>query len=912
MKNLYVCLTIFLITTLSYAQGAANNWYFGENAGLTFSTTPPSILNDGKLNTLEGCATISDTSGKLLFYTDGTTVFTRNHEIMQNGSGLFGDSSSTQSAIIIPKPLDPNIYYIFTVDVVRVYQNGPTETNGMNYSIVDFSSNPDGEVISKNINLLGFSAEKLSAVVKGCDTDTIWMVGLSTASGNLSEADLNTFYSYEITSTGINRTPVISRVNMPITERRGNLKFSPDGNKLACANVMDGLYLFDFNSATGVITNPERISFSSIINYPYGVEFSPSNRFLYVNNYNESDTNRPLPPSEQFSTLIQLDLQAANVSSSAIEIDNQNLYRSSLQLGPDGKIYRSMSREYEDGLPFLSVIDNPDALGIACNYIDRAISLPAGMRSNQGLPPFNQSLFNTVDIIQNDISTSILNLCEDETYTLTYDNIPGVNYTWYKDGSLLSGEIANEITISKPTGVSLPYTENYELKIEFNDGTCPLRGLAEVVYYAYPEPPLTPVTLINCEDSESSDGLSAFILNDATPLITGNDPNLSAIFYETEQDAQNGLNALDPEVFFNTVPNQTLYAYIANPADCNIIVPFQVGVSNNQSRTVILNQCDIEEDGYAGFNLRDADAELTGNQLNNPEVFYYLTEEAALLKTSDEILPELYLNETPYLQIIYARLENNASCYAIHKVELTVNELPNFELSEESYYCASMFPEKIVIEPDYQLELNSNYSYQWLPEGQTTPYLETNLTGQHTLTVTNTDTGCEKSKTIDIIERELAAIVSIETTDLSENNTATITITGNGNYEFALEEEGPYQDENVFNNLVPGFYTLFVRSKDGCGIVSEDFSILGYLKYFTPNGDGYHDYWQVRGVNDEIQGNTVIYIYDRYGKLLKQLSGRSQGWDGNFNGRPLPSDDYWFHIIFEDGREVKSHFTLKR
>ncbi len=902
--KLFFTIFIFLLSlSYTYSQGAANNWYFGDNAGITFSTNPPSALNNGKLNTIEGCASISDTGGNLLFYTDGSLVYNRNHEVMINGTGLLGDKSSSQSAIIIPKPLDTNIYYVFTVD--NAIDGG---NDGVNYSVVDFTNNPDGEITDKNIKLLSNSAEKLSAVVRGCDTDTIWMVTLSTESGG--EGNLDTFYAFSISTTGVNTNPVKSRVSMTVDDVRGNLKFSPDGTKLACANMQSGLYLLDFNSATGRARNPLSIPLNSPDFAPYGVEFSPDNRYLYVSSSNDLPINGSA--IDHSSSLFQYDLQNTDIISSQVIIEDQNtLYRGSLQLGPDGRIYRAMSGNYDRGLPYLSVIDQPNSAGLACNYILNAINLGSG-NSLQGLPPFNQSLFNTVDIIQNNVSSSILNLCADESYVLSYDNVPGAIYTWYKDGAVVTGETTNQITISRPANSTLPYNEQYELTIDFNDGTCPLRGLAEVFYYDYPSQPLNPVTLINCEDSESSDGLSAFNLNEATPLITGNDPTLSAIFYETQQDAQNGVNALDPDVYYNTSPNQTLYAYIANPADCNVIVPFQLGVSNNQSRTVILNQCDIEEDGYAGFNLRDADSELIGNQLNNPEVFYYLTEEAALLKTSDELLPDLYLNETPYLQTIYARLENNASCYAIHKVELTVNELPNFDLMEEAYYCATTFPEKTVIQPDYQLDSRDNYAYQWLPEGQTTEYLETNLIGQHTLTVTNLDTGCERSRTVNIIERELATIVSIETTDLSDNNTAIITVSGNGNYEFALDETGPYQDENIFNNLVPGFYTLFVRSKDGCGIVSEDFSILGYLKYFTPNGDGYHDYWQVRGVNDEIQPNTVIYIYDRYGKLLKQLSARSQGWDGNFNGRPLPSDDYWFHIIFEDGREVKSHFTLKR
>ena len=150
---------IFIVCLFSafglFAQGPANNWYFGGGAGINFNTSPPTVLNDGNLNTLEGCASISNDEGQLLFYTDGTTVYDRTGSIMENGSGLLGDQSSTQSAIIIPKPLSTTIYYIFTVDVLRVdFQTNIISSNGVNYSIVDFSENPNGVITSKNIKLL--------------------------------------------------------------------------------------------------------------------------------------------------------------------------------------------------------------------------------------------------------------------------------------------------------------------------------------------------------------------------------------------------------------------------------------------------------------------------------------------------------------------------------------------------------------------------------------------------------------------------------------------------------------------------------------------------------------------------------------------------------------------------------------
>jgi gliding motility-associated-like protein len=94
--------------------------------------------------------------------------------------------------------------------------------------------------------------------------------------------------------------------------------------------------------------------------------------------------------------------------------------------------------------------------------------------------------------------------------------------------------------------------------------------------------------------------------------------------------------------------------------------------------------------------------------------------------------------------------------------------------------------------------------------------------------------------------------------------------------------------------------------------VSKEVAVVGAPKFFTPNGDGYNDYWNVKGTNTAANSKSVIRIFDRYGKLLKQIFPNSNGWDGTFNGQAIPSDDYWYTVVLEDGREIKGHFALKR
>lgn len=918
MRALAVPVFLFLWINLCQAQGAANNWYFGNRAAITFETSPPTALSGSSLNTLEGCSTISTEDGKLLFYTDGQSIYLPNGTVMKNGDGLLGDPSSTQSAIIVPLPNNNKLYYVFTVDVLGVPRDddAPYQTGGVNYSIVDFTNDTDGEVTTKNKHLLDFSAEKLSAVLQGCDSDTVWLVTLSTTTSAIpnrrQDYFFNTFYAYAITPTGVSTTPVKSMVGLQIDDSRGNLKFSPDGKKLAAANSVAGLYLFDFDATNGSVSNPTLLSSRNENKSAYGVEFSPNNQFLYAAFFNDLP---PDTPAEAYKSLLyQYDLSNTDIVTSKILLDEQQLYRSSLQLGPDGRIYRSMAANYSTGLPFLSVIDNPDEKGAKANYLDRAIKLASGTASAQGLPPFNQSLFNRVDIIQNKQSTSTLHLCEDETYILQYERVAGADYFWSKNDKPIAGAKNAELEVKLDQGQTLPHKDVYELNINLNDGTCARVGVANVNYYKNPKQPDAPLSLTQCEDSETADGLSIFDLNQITKDIVGGDPSFTVNFYENKADAQinNIKNAIEPVGYENTSPLQILYAHVANPADCPIVVPFKLEVSSTQVTNVSLEACDSSENGLGTFDLTKAEPELRAGQSPALAISFYASERAALLEIEEDLLSKDFTMTTAYDQTIYARLENNNSCYAISKVKLTVNPLPDFQLEEKAALCSNLFPQSVNVRPDLNLNPSENFTFLWMPSGQTTAELITNEIGQQTLTITNTRTGCSRSKTVDIEERNLATIQEIEVTDASENNSANINISGLTDFEFSLEEFGPFQDENIFQNLLPGFYMVYVRSKDGCGTVSTDFNIIGFDKFFTPNGDGYNDCWQVKGINAQIQPKTSIRIFDRYGKLLKQLNPLSEGWDGTFNGRNLPSDDYWFRVVLQDGREFKSHFTLKR
>ncbi|UJH90899.1 hypothetical protein LZ575_19705 [Antarcticibacterium sp. 1MA-6-2] len=272
MKNFLLTL-LFFFAISNFAQNEANIWYFGFNAGLDFNSGTAVVLLDGELSTNEGCASISDSGGNLLFYTDGITVYNKNHAVMQNGTGLRGDPSSTHSAIIVPKPGTTNNYYIFTLDALSL---GGAGSNGLQYSEVDMTLNGGiGAVIIKNQRLHSRLNEKVTAVKKP-DSDEYWVVA--------HKYDSYEFITFDITASGITTTPIVSSVGaIRSTRTTGQIKISPNGSKLAVAWTGIGVEVFNFNINTGKVVS--LITDLYPPGNPYGIEFSPNSNLLYASYY---------------------------------------------------------------------------------------------------------------------------------------------------------------------------------------------------------------------------------------------------------------------------------------------------------------------------------------------------------------------------------------------------------------------------------------------------------------------------------------------------------------------------------------------------------------------------------------------------------------------------------------------------
>jgi gliding motility-associated-like protein len=547
-------------------------------------------------------------------------------------------------------------------------------------------------------------------------------------------------------------------------------------------------------------------------------------------------------------------------------------------------------------------------------------------------PSLDPSNLELCDDINTGDGQEVFDLTLNEAYIINGE--AGVTASYYE-----TPEDAEDGTnaIADPTQYTNANTD-YSAQTIYVRVTNDITGCYTIVSFSitvHPLPEVVAVTdYIICE--LNNDGAAGFDLTTKdAEVLNGQDPTMFSVSYHaTQADADDLMNAL-VSPYTNTSNPQQIFVAITNiNTGCSISTQsFYVEVQEAAVANAPINPyviCDTtgDNDGFAQFDLTTQNAEVLGGQdPSNYIVTYYAAAADAMLGVNP--IPTLYENiDNP--QVIYVRVDNDTPnglgqdssiCFDVAELTLQVDLLPIFDLEDSYILCLDTNGTEVVNPPVLDTGLSeADYSFEWSLDGivlstETGSSLAATQAGIYSVVVTNIATTCSNTDSAEVIASTPPTVVAtVSTQAFSEIHVIEAVATGTGEYEYSLDN-GAWQSSGTFSDVSFGEHTIRARDIKGCGEGSTTVTVMDYPHYFTPNGDGYHDTWNIVGLSG--QPSAKIYIFDRFGKLLKQLSPSGQGWNGTYNGELMPSSDYWFTVEYVEPttgnpKEFKAHFTLKR
>ena len=847
-----VVLNVVLLSTLSYAQNEANIWYFGGNAGIDFNSGTPVALTNGTLFTAEGCASISDNQGNLLFYTNGDSVWNKNHVPLPNGFGLMGHKSSTQTALIVPKPGTPNIYYIFTVPA-QVNLDGKI---GCCYSTVDMTLDGGlGDVVHKNTLLHHPVTEKLTAVkhANGCD---VWVI--------VHEWKSNGFLAYLVDSSGVNANAVVSNVGsnhagngfsqFPNPSSVGQLKASPDGSRLALPlfvfPMSNRLEIFDFDNATGIVSNP--VTFlvpgnNADNSYGYGVEFSPDGTKLYVSR----NLARKI---DQYNLLAG---SATDIRNSRTVIGSPEAMPHSLQLGPDGKIYCALSITQEVnnliGNPYIGAINNPNISGTACNYADDAVFLD-GKVSFLGLPTFMQSYFYPpIDYIGTCLGDSTFFSITDS------NNVSSVLWTF---GDSLSGS-SNTSTDLNPVHL---YSDTGIYHVELTKYT-----QCETLIFSIK------VSIIS--------HLPEFNLGNDTVLCQGQSLLLKAevpgsTYLWHDGSANNNFTVSSSGIYWMEAINPC--GSVRDSIDINYSLP-EINLGNDTvlcQRTSLLLDATIQGASYYWQDSSIASSYLVAD----PGFYWVQVVDAHDCSNSDSI--NIDFSIPPVVSL------GNDTTLCIEGSFLLTVDIPGVIYEWQDGSSSSDFA---VTSPGlYWVDITNTYG----------------CSTSDSITVE------VKSIKADFEYEAIPCINQIQFVNLSTGTSFSYWYFGDGTTSNENNPLHTYLSNEKYSVLLIVNPNSACTDTAQAIIPFENDAVSDTLfipNVFTPNGDGKNDYFEIIGIDNPCIGIKKLSVFNRWGMKVYEAEGSADKlkWDGGNNGNTL-SEGVYFYMLEGDGFKRSGSIALLR
>lgn len=518
----------------------------------------------------------------------------------------------------------------------------------------------------------------------------------------------------------------------------------------------------------------------------------------------------------------------------------------------------------------------------------------------------------TFDLVVNTLpdlaSVSNLNMCDDDTDGFALFNLQQLETSIIGTATNIRVEFyrKNGQQIQSPLNAISNLIANEEVitvKVINTDTNCYSESTFKLIINPLPVANLLQ-EIIGCDDN--NDGISEYFdTSNIESNVLGNQIGMKVSHFDA---AGNQLPNPLPNPYTNVTSNQEkITVRVTNPqTNCysetflNLVTSTKPPI--NQPKT--LYACD-EGNGFSHFDTSTVESQLIGSKTGF--LISYFDENGNKLPSP---LPINYQNTVAWSQTINIRVENqlNPLCFSEASFKLAVNQLPKINLEKKYFLCD--------LEPSLKIATDLAFdSWEWKYQDNSviSNSFEANLVdaGHYTLRVSKISNGisCENSFSFSLVRSILPKISEVKIQDNSDDNFIEIKTSGDGDFEYAIDGFN-FQDSNTFHNLLGGVYLVQVRDKKGCGFDEREIILVDYPKFFTPNDDGYNDYWHMLGI--EKFPNSITTIFDRYGKSIKKLKYNDIGWDGTFNGNKLFASDYWFAVELGNGRNFNGHFSLKR
>lgn len=521
-----------------------------------------------------------------------------------------------------------------------------------------------------------------------------------------------------------------------------------------------------------------------------------------------------------------------------------------------------------------------------------------------------------VDAVQNDhdgVSSFNLNAVTNDINALL--GVPS-SYTiaYFRNEADALSE-TNAITdITNYRNIGYPNMQSIWVRVDSNaDNAC--FGLGPYVTLTVETVPIVhPVSVQRaCDDDPSTAGVvHAFDTSSIQSDMLQGQTNLVVAYTDA---SGNYLGSTLPNPFVTATQDITVTLTNATTADpngpCSVqgTLSFIVDAQPVANAVSVPAACDDDKDGKEAFDTSAIQNTILGSQTGF--VVTYTSSDGTVLPSP---LPNPFTtaNDTVTVKVTNPA---NPACEATTTVVFTVNPAPELDADYTEPICTGTINNTKDLDAGLVTGSRNAFSYRWTLDGApiASSYgITAEVPGTYVVTVTNRATGCASVRQIVLTPSDAATIDDIVIEDLRENNTITVTTSGTGDYRYRLDD-GMYVESNFFDYVEPGIHEVFVTDANGCGTVSKTVAVVGAMKFFTPNGDTFNDYWHLKGITALFHRNSTVYIFDRYGKVLASIpNGNERGWDGSYNGQPMPADDYWFLLHLDDGREWRGHFTLKR